>query len=174
MGIEIERKFLLKTSNWRNAVKQTISMAQGYLNSMAALSSGDQNASVRVRTEGEQAFLNIKSNTQGLRRQEFDYEIPLDDARALLELCVGHRVIKQRHLVEHAGNIWEIDEFAEENAGLIVAELELASEDATFEKPEWLGAEVTQSRQYYNLALAAHPYLQWTEAERHSVHDHGN
>ena len=161
MGIEIERKYLVTGDGWRSAAHAVIPMAQGYINDSAALDSGAQKASVRVRIQGEQAFLNFKSREIGHTRQEFDYPIPVDDARALLALCVGGLIDKRRHLVRHAGLVWEVDEFLGDNAGLVVAEVELESADQVFAKPDWAGAEVTDELRYYNLALASKPYSQW-------------
>ena len=166
MGIEIERKFLVVGNGWRDVSHHVVPMAQGYLNDLHAVDTGAMNTSVRVRIEGEQARLNIKSRELGASRQEFDYLIPMDDARALLALCVGGKIDKRRHLVQHAGHLWEIDEFLGVNAGLIVAEIELGSEEESFEQPTWLGAEATHAVRYYNLALASRPYSQWDEAER--------
>ena len=161
MGIEIERKFLVTSNAWRSAADKVVPMAQGYLNDLAMVDSGAMQASVRVRIEGDAAFLNIKSREAGPSRQEFDYEIPVADARALLALCVGGIVEKRRHYVERAGHPWEIDEFLGENAGLVVAEIELDHADEAFERPDWLGSEVTDDPRYYNLALASHPYTRW-------------
>ncbi len=166
MGIEIERKYLVTGDGWRSAAHAVIPMAQGYINDTAALESGAQKASVRVRIQGEQAFLNFKSREIGHTRQEFDYPIPVDDARALLALCVGGLIDKRRHLVRHAGLVWEVDEFLGANAGLVVAEVELEHADQAIDLPDWAGAEVTDQVRYYNLALAAHPYAQWSAAER--------
>ena len=166
MGIEIERKFLLVGDGWRAAAHDVVPMAQGYLNDLAMVDSGAMQTSVRVRIEGEAAFLNIKSREAGPSRQEFEYEIPLADARALLALCVGGRIDKHRHYVKHAAHLWEIDEFHGDNAGLVVAEIELGSVDEAFAKPDWLGVEATHAQRYYNLALASRPYSQWREAER--------
>lgn len=166
MGIEIERKYLVTGEGWRTAAHAVIPMAQGYLNDTASLDSGAQKASVRVRIQGEQAFLNMKSREIGPTRQEFDYPIPVDDARALLALCVGGLIDKRRHLVEHAGLLWEVDEFLGENAGLVVAEVELEHADQAIALPDWAGAEVTDEVRYYNLALAAHPFSRWSSAER--------
>lgn len=157
MGIEIERKYLVTGDGWRSAAHAVIPMAQGYINDSAALDSGAQKASVRVRIQGEQAFLNFKSREIGHTRQEFDYPIPVDDARALLALCVGGLIDKRRHLVRHAGLVWEVDEFLGDNAGLVVAEVELEHADQAIELPDWAGTEVTDQVRYYNLALAAHP-----------------
>lgn len=166
MGIEIERKFLVVGDGWRGAAHEVVPMAQGYINDMGAMDRGEQKASVRVRIQGDAAFLNLKSRELGHTRQEFDYPIPVADARALLALCVGGLVDKRRHLVRHGGHVWEVDEFLGGNAGLVVAEIELDSADEAFEKPDWAGAEVTDEARYYNLALASHPYSQWSPAER--------
>lgn len=166
MGIEIERKFLVVGEDWKRQAHAVVEMAQGYLNDIGAVEHGSQKASVRVRVQGERAFLNIKSRELGRSRQEFDYPLPLEDARALLALCVGGRIHKRRHLVEVAGHLWEVDEFLGDNAGLVVAEIELASEDEDFVRPVWLGHEVTELPRYYNLALAARPYAVWNVAER--------
>ncbi len=166
MGIEIERKFLVSDDRWRADVHDVVPMAQGYLNDLAAMDNGRQRASVRVRIEGAEARLNIKSRELGHTRKEFEYPVPVDDARALLGLCVGGLIDKRRHLLQHRGHLWEIDEFLGDNAGLIVAEIELSSGDEAFEPPAWLGREVTDSIRYYNLALASRPYSQWSEAER--------
>ena len=161
MGIEIERKFLVTDDSWRAAAHAVIPMAQGYINDMAAMDSGAQKASVRVRIQGEEAYLNIKSRELGHTRQEFDYPVPVSEARELLQLCVGGLIDKRRHLVQHGGLLWEVDEFLGDNAGLVVAEVELESADQVFAKPDWAGAEVTDELRYYNLALASKPYSQW-------------
>ena len=166
MGIEIERKFLLAGDGWRAAAVKSVRMAQGYINDMAALREGRQNASVRVRIAGDAAFLNLKSRELGSTRQEFDYPIPVADAEALLALCVGGRIDKVRHYVAHAGHTWEVDEFAGENAGLVVAEIELGAVDEAFARPAWLGREVTDELRYYNLALAERPYSRWRAEEK--------
>ena len=169
MGIEIERKFLVVGDAWRAAAHKAVPMAQGYLNDLAMVDSGAMQTSVRVRIEGEAAFLNIKSREAGPSRQEFDYEIPPADARALLALCVGGKIDKRRHYVEHQGHLWEIDEFLGDNAGLVVAEIELGHVDETFARPGWLGVEATHAQRYYNLALASRPYSQWREDERAAI-----
>jgi adenylate cyclase len=166
MGLEIERKFLPAGDGWRAHVESSRRLAQGYLNDHAAVASGAQLASVRVRIDGEAAHLNLKSREVGASRQEFEYAIPLADGEALLRLCVGARIAKVRHHVRHAGWLWEIDEFEGDNAGLVVAEIELPAEDAAFGRPDWLGAEVTGLVRYYNLALAARPFREWTIEEK--------
>lgn len=168
MGIEIERKFLVTGDAWRAEAQRRQRMAQGYLNDHAAVEAGTQKTSVRVRIAGEQAALNLKSREAGPSRQEFDYAIPVADAEALLALCVGGVIDKTRHYVEHGAHLWEVDEFHGANAGLVVAEIELSSVDEVFEKPSWLGAEVTEHTRYYNLALAARPFAQWTDLEKNA------
>lgn len=165
MGIEIERKFLVTSDAWRAAAHQVAPMAQGYLNDLAMVEGGAK-ASVRVRIEGDSAYLNLKSRERGHTRQEFNYAIPVDDARALLALCVGGLIDKRRHYVRHQGHLWEVDEFLGENAGLVVAEIELQHADEAFALPDWAGKQVTDALRYYNLALASCPYSQWTDGER--------
>ena len=170
MGVEIERKFLVAGDGWRAAAREVLPMAQGYINDMGAMDRGEQKASVRVRIQGDAAFLNLKSRELGHTRQEFDYPIPVADARALLALCVGGVVDKRRHYVEHEGHLWEVDEFLGDNAGLVVAEIELDHADEAFVKPAWIGKQVTDAARYYNLALASRPYSAWSGEER-SAHD---
>ncbi|CAN4279762.1 CYTH domain-containing protein [Pseudoxanthomonas sp. LjRoot125] len=170
MGVEIERKFLVVGDGWRAAAREVLPMAQGYINDMGAMDRGEQKASVRVRIQGDAAFLNLKSRELGHTRQEFDYPIPVADARALLALCVGGVVDKRRHYVEHESHLWEVDEFLGDNAGLVVAEIELDHADEAFVKPAWIGKQVTDAARYYNLALASRPYSAWTDEER-SAHD---
>ncbi len=161
MGLEIERKFLLRSDAWRGDVSRSVEMRQGYLSREAG------KASVRVRLEGASANLNIKAAVVGNARAEYEYAIDAGEAAEILgTLCVG-RVEKTRHYVEQGDLVWEIDEFGGDNAGLIVAELELKSADQDFERPDWLGQEVTDERRYYNHSLSQHPYRQWSEAERH-------
>ena len=169
MGIEIERKFLVTGDAWRSAAHKVVPMAQGYLNGLAMVEDGSQKASVRVRIEGETAYLNLKSRERGHTRQEFNYAIPVDEARSLLALCVGGLIDKRRHYVNHEGHLWEVDEFFGDNAGLVVAEIELSRIDEAFERPGWLGPEATDAARYYNLALASRPYSQWREDERKAL-----
>jgi len=119
MALEIERKFLVTGNGWRDAAHQVVPMAQGYINDQKAMDTGAMKASVRVRIAGDEAYLNLKSRELGHTRQEFDYAIPVADARALLALCVGGLVDKRRHYVQHEGNLWEVDEFLGDNAGLV-------------------------------------------------------
>ena len=166
MPIEIERKFLLASDDWRTAIERSEPIAQGYLVGAQALRDGTARASVRARLAGEQAWLNIKAATAGIARAEFDYPIPLADARAMLaSLCDG-LLEKTRHHVRVDGVLFEIDEFDGDNAGLIVAEVELPAVDAPFPRPAWLGREVSTLSRYYNVNLITHPYRQWSPAER--------
>ncbi|PIG29597.1 CYTH domain-containing protein [Janthinobacterium sp. 35] len=154
MGVEIERKFLLQGDAWRG-LGQAVLLRQGYLSSA-------RERVVRVRIEGEQAMLTIKGANVGATRGEWEYPIPLADAVELLDgLCEQPLIEKVRHRIEHAGMVWEVDEFLGANAGLIVAEIELASEDQPFEKPDWIGAEVSGDARYYNANLIRHPFSQW-------------
>jgi adenylate cyclase len=166
VGIEIERKFTVVGAAWRDAVEESVRMAQGYLNDHAAVAAGTQQVSVRVRIAGPHAWLNIKSREAGPSRQEFEYASPVADATALLSLCVGGLIDKVRHHVRVDGWLFEIDEFSGDNAGLVVAEIELPSVEAPFPRPAWLGTEVTEHVRYYNLALAARPYAQWRDEEK--------
>ena len=166
VAIEIERKFRVAGEGWRPHVVKSVRMAQGYINDMAALRDARQNASVRVRIAGDQAFLNLKSREPGPSRQEFDYPIPVVDAEALLRLCVGGLIDKVRHYIPQDGLTWEVDEFGGDNEGLVVAELELPAVDTVFARPEWLGPEVTEEQRYYNLALAERPYSRWSAVEQ--------
>lgn len=160
MPIEIERKFLVLDASWRAAADAGTRYRQAYLSRVT--SAGAVRSSVRVRTDGERAYLNIKSATLGIRRQEYEYPIPLADAEAMLaDLCVGAVVEKTRYHVPVGAHVWEIDVFAGANAGLIVAEIELGHEDEVFERPAWLGAEVSDDPRYYNVCLADHPYSAW-------------
>ncbi|QYG06603.1 MULTISPECIES: CYTH domain-containing protein [unclassified Janthinobacterium] len=154
MGVEIERKFLLAGEAWRG-LGQAVLLRQGYLSSA-------RERVVRVRIEGDQAMLTIKGANVGATRGEWEYPIPLADAVELLDgLCEQPLIEKYRHRIEHAGMVWEVDEFLGANAGLIVAEIELASEDQPFEKPDWIGAEVSGDARYYNANLIRHPFSQW-------------
>jgi adenylate cyclase len=155
MGVEIERKFLLRDDSWRQSVSAAKPMRQGYL-------AARPECSVRVRLEGPEARINIKSATLGITRQEFEYPIPVADANAMLDtLCGGKSVAKIRHYVPYQGHLWEIDEFSGENSGLIVAEIELSSVTEHFATPAWLGDEVSGQARYYNVLLIEEPYKTW-------------
>jgi adenylate cyclase len=156
MATEIERKFLINTDAWRqDAASPGVPMRQGYLNDTGP-------GSVRVRIAGDRAQINVKSATLGVSRLEFDYPIPVADAELILErLCVGARIAKTRYHVRHGAHLWEIDVFEGDNAGLVVAEIELRHPDEPFELPDWAGAEVSYDPRYYNVALATRPYKDW-------------
>ena len=157
MATEIERKFLVRDTSWRQQADEGQRMRQGYM-------VGGEQASVRVRVQGEQAFLNIKSATLGVWRREYDYPIPLRDGEEILDhLCTGPLIDKTRYHVEYAGHTWEVDVFEGDNAGLVVAEIELDSEDQVFEKPHWVGDEVSHDPRYYNVCLVKHPYKEWRD-----------
>ena len=159
MAIEIERKFRVVSDSWRRSISGSEAMVQAYL-------ANTETGSVRVRIAGSRAWLNIKGMRIGPERPEFEYAIPLADARELMTLCAGGVVEKTRHIVEVEGHRFEVDEFEGQNQGLVVAELELAHVDADYPRPAWLGAEVTDQARYYNIMLAEHPYQNWTHAER--------
>jgi adenylate cyclase len=156
---EIERKFLPVSDAWRAAAVRRERMSQGYL-------SGGGRASVRVRIAGASAALNIKSGGLVASRLEYEYAIPLDDARELLALCAGGLVDKTRHYVPVGELEWEVDEFHGDNAGLVVAEIELDFEGQDFPTPAWVGAEVTHLERYYNVKLVEHPFRDWSREER--------
>ena len=154
MGVEIERKFLVRGDGWRSQ-GQPVLLRQGYLSS-------DPDRIVRVRIEGDAAVMTIKGRSKGATRGEWEYPIPMQDAEAFLEqLCEQPLIEKTRTRVEHEGMVWEVDEFLGENAGLVVVEIELKSEDQTFSWPDWVGEEVTHDERYFNANLIRHPYSRW-------------
>jgi len=154
MGIEIERKFLVKTDLWQPK-DPGVKFMQGYL-------SEDPERTVRARIAGEKAFLTIKGKSRGPSRREFEYDIPIEDARELLEeLAFKPLIEKTRYLQEVGHHTWEVDVFARENQGLVVAEIELATVDEKFELPVWVGDEVTEDHRYKNANLAKNPFNTW-------------
>jgi adenylate cyclase len=154
VGVEIERKFLVAGEAWRS-LGTPVLLRQGYLNA-------DPARTVRVRIEGQAAALTIKSRNIGATRGEWEYPIPVDEAAELLDrLCERPLIEKYRRRIEHQGHTWEVDEFLGENAGLVVAEIELGATDETFTLPDWAGKEVTGDARYYNSSLIRLPYLQW-------------
>ena len=155
MSTEIERKFLVHGTDWRQGAP--VRLRQGYLNR-------DKERTVRVRIAGSRAYLTIKGLTRGVSRPEFEYEIPLHDGEALLTLCDGTPLEKDRYTLQRAGATWEIDEFLGANAGLVIAEIELKDERQEFERPSWLSAEVTDDPRYFNSSLIAAPYGTWRTA----------
>jgi adenylate cyclase len=150
MGVEIERKFLVKGDEWRT-LGTPIRIAQGYL--------GDSiERVVRVRTAGEDAYITVKGINSGITRLEYEYSIPLKDANEMLEqLCLRPLIVKTRWVVSHAGSVWQVDEYHEPRSDLVLAEIELASVDETFELPPWIGEEVSGNAAYYNHTMVTSP-----------------
>lgn len=155
MAIEIERKFLVKNDKWKNSVVSESVIKQGYI-------ANQENATVRIRVARGNAHLNIKSATKGIRRAEFEYPIPLEDAEALLrEVAQRPYISKTRYKVRCGEHIWDLDLFDGENSGLVMAEVELNDEQESFEMPEWAGEEVSGDPRYYNASLVKNPYTTW-------------
>lgn len=154
MPLEIERKFLLSSDTWKKDVHQSYALRQGYLNS-------NPDRTVRVRIRGERGFLTMKGRGNGISRPEFEYDIPYEEALALLTLCEQPIIEKTRHEVRVGEHLWEVDVFEGENAGLVVAEIELSEEDEAFERPTWLGKEVSDDRRYFNSSLIRKPFRKW-------------
>jgi adenylate cyclase len=154
MPLEIERKFLVKSNAFKVGARP-VPFRQGYL-------AADQKRTVRVRIAGEQACVTIKGRSVGISRAEYEYGIPVKDAREMLEeLCERPLIEKTRYFVEFHGHTWEVDEFEGQNAGLVVAEIELSDEVETFDVPEWIDREVTADHRYSNASLVRHPYNRW-------------
>ena len=153
MGMEIERKFLLKNDDWRS-LGAPVHYAQGYL-------VADDERTVRVRVAGAEGFLTIKGKSEGFSRKEFEYPVPVDEALEMLRLCAFPTIEKYRTKIFFEGKIWEVDEFKGPNEGLTVAEIELKSEDESFATPPWIGQEVTGDVRYFNSSLARNPYKIW-------------
>ncbi|TVQ86735.1 MAG: CYTH domain-containing protein [Chromatiaceae bacterium] len=155
MAQEIERKFLVRDHRWRDQADAGEQLVQGYLVSSSALT-------VRVRIRARTAWLTLKGASVGISRSEFEYPIPLADAEAMLaEFALGPVIDKVRHRVPCGEHLWEVDVFAGENAGLVLAEIELTRPDEHFEHPPWVGSEVSADPRYYNVNLARHPYRRW-------------
>ena len=155
MSHEIERKFLVKGEYKTHAMRSS-RIVQGYLSSVTG-------RTVRIRIRGEKGYITVKgkSNESGLSRYEWEKEIPLNEAEELLLLCEPGAIDKTRYEIQAGKHIFEVDEFYGDNEGLTLAEIELESEDESYEKPEWLGYEVTGDRRYYNSSLTKHPYKDW-------------
>ena len=156
MATEIERKYLVELEAWQEAKinAKHSHISQGYL-------SLEAERTVRVRIKKERASLTIKGKTQGVSRLEFEYEIPIEDGLALLKICQGSIIEKKRFILEYDNLVWEVDEFEGDNAGLIVAEVELESEDQVFALPPWIKEEVSEDSRYYNANLVQHPFKDW-------------
>jgi len=156
MGKEIERKFLVKDENYKT-------LAEGVLYYQGFLSTSKERV-VRIRIIGDSAFLTIKGLSKGAKRTEFEYEIPVDDAKIMLEeLCEKPIIIKYRYNIQIDDLLWEVDEFKAENEGLVIAEIELQDEDQKFTKPKWIGDEVTEDPKYYNANLIKYPFKSWKQ-----------
>ena len=155
MALEIERKFLVK-GNFKTESHVSTRVTQGYLSS-------SPERTVRVRIKGEKGFITIKGkgNASGTSRYEWEKEIPVEEARELLQLCEPGIIDKTRYLIRHEGHLFEVDEFHGENDGLVIAEIELKNENEQFSRPAWLGEEVTGDRKYYNAMLSRNPYVNW-------------
>ncbi|MCU0976871.1 MAG: CYTH domain-containing protein [Steroidobacteraceae bacterium] len=163
MAVEIERKFLPASDAWRASVKDSVRLVQGYV-------ANTPRCSVRVRIAGESAWLSLKSMDPGTTRHEFEYPVPREDAEQVLGgLCEGPLVEKIRHRVPAGRHCYEVDEFLGENAGLVVVEIELGAADEEFERPAWLGAEVTDQARYYNFMLVRAPFSGWPAAAREAA-----
>lgn len=155
MAREIERKFLVISDSWKENIKRTDHIIQGYL-------ANTDRGSIRVRITANEGSLSIKSMTLGISRIEYDYCIPLDDARNLIaNFCLQPVIEKLRYYVEDGDHVWEIDVFEKENKGLVVAEIELSDPEELFNKPDWIGDEVSNNPRYYNVCLVEHPYQEW-------------
>jgi adenylate cyclase len=159
MAVEIEKKFLVIGNDWKEGSNSEI-FYQGYI----ASGSG---RTVRVRIAGKKAWLTIKGKHSNISRLEFEYSLPLDDAQVMLnEVCEQPIIHKRRYFKEYEGFTWEIDEFFGENQGLVLAEIELESEDQEFPQPGWLGEEVSHEGRYYNASLRSYPYSMWKDSEK--------
>ncbi len=158
MGKEIERKFLIKKELWGFEGKPK-RLVQGYILS-------DDLATVRVRIAENKAFLTIKSNTNRLSRDEFEYEIPIEDAQNMLKLCKDFPVAKTRWILDFEGKTWEVDVFENENEGLVMAEIELEYESEPFILPPWIDQEVSHDVRFYNSYLSKHPYRTWIQPQQ--------
>jgi CYTH domain-containing protein len=154
MGTEIERKFLVRGEDWKVGSGSQV-IRQGFL-------STDPDRTARVRLVGDRGYLTVKGRAAGLVRAEFEYPIPVEDAGAMLDrLCLRPLIEKTRYRVEHAGLVWEVDEFGGENQGLVLAEVELDDPEAEVELPPWAGEEVSGDPRYYNANLVRHPFSSW-------------
>lgn len=159
MAKEIERKFLVTNDAWRR-LGTAIPYCQGYLHS-------DETSVIRIRIQGSEARLTIKGRPTGIVRPEYEYPIPTEDAKELLALTDQKKLIeKNRTKIPYKGKVWEVDEFFGKNTGLVVAEIELESENESFEKPTWVGKEISEDPRYYNVSLAHHPYSEWSDEEK--------
>jgi adenylate cyclase len=159
MGKEIERKYLINKAVWESVSKgQGTYLKQGYL-------STDPEKTIRVRITENKSFLTIKGKTEGIARTEFEYEIPRNDAQELLDQFANNSIEKTRYELLHKGKLWEVDVFSGDNEGLILAEIELQSEEETYPLPPWVDREVSADKRYYNSNLSKNPFKLWGKAE---------
>ena len=158
MMIEIERKFLVTSDGFKTEAFAKHEIAQGYLNSTPE-------RTVRIRIKGNSGFITVKGkgNASGMSRFEWEKEIALSEAKSLLELCESGVIMKTRYEIKFGNHVFEVDEFYGENEGLVIAEIELQSETDSFEKPSWLGAEVTNDQRYYNAYLSKNTFKNWSK-----------
>lgn len=154
MAVEIERKFLVRDTSWKDQVRRSIVIKQGYL-------STDPDRTVRIRIKGERGVLTVKGRSQGVSRAEFEYEIPRADAEAMLLLCEDVPIEKIRHEILVGDKLWELDVFEGQNQGLVLAEIELVVEHEAFEVPAWAGQEVSGDVRYFNSFLSKTPFATW-------------
>jgi len=154
MPKEIERKFLVATDAWKQAADRGTPIRQGYL-------SDEPGVTVRARVAGDKGYITIKGPITGISRDEFEYEIPAADAEQLVKMSGTRVVEKTRYRVEHAGHTWEVDVFGGENAGLVLAEIELSAASDTFDRPSWLGQDVSHDIRYFSGSLARNPWSRW-------------
>lgn len=157
MAVEIERKFLLKNQDWKKLVQPGVEIVQAYLNT-------EKERTVRVRIYGAAAFLTIKGKSEGIARAEFEYPIPKEDALQLMKLSKEAVIEKKRYLLLQGKHTWEIDEFYGANEGLFLAEIELTEESEAFDRPAWLGKEVSEDPRFYNSSLVLQPFKSWKDS----------
>ena len=171
MALEIERRFLVRTTAWKDLVRTSVYLSQGYI------STSPHGLTTRVRHDHDQGWLTLKAPiaagsestvAKPIQRWEFEYVIPLKDAQCIMGHC-PHQLSKQRHMLNLTGGHWVVDCFSDENCGLVLAEVELERPDASLCLPPWLGPEVTSNRWLSNAALAQHPWSQWSEKERQAL-----
>ena len=153
MAVEIERRFLVKNDVWRGLAEPKL-LYQGYL-------SVEKERTMRVRIVGDEAWVTIKGYISDVSRHEFEYAIPVADATTILEQMCPFKLKKHRTCIAYQGHVFEVDEYFDDNAPLVVAEIELPSEDTLFERPEWLGEEITHDGRFTNAYLSQHPYATW-------------
>ncbi|MBF0202988.1 MAG: CYTH domain-containing protein [Desulfamplus sp.] len=160
MGIEIERKFLVKDNSWLTSDIKCMSIKQGYLSREVQSAISNQSI-VRIRVAGQKGFITIKGKTFNLSRLEYEYEIPVNDALEMLQLCKNPLIEKVRYKIDFMGFEWCIDKFEGDNEGLLIAEIELETEEQEFKKPSWAGKEVSDDPRYFNSNLSENPFQAW-------------